>query len=132
MKNIKNKAISIVEGKNINKNIKKQYALPENNKKEKFYDIKNYFINARTRKSTEQKIFLGVVFADNNILAKALVGTFIIDNFENANDIINKLRYYDCQYFVLFIDEDGNFNYENSTNLKVKKIENNYEISFYE
>lgn len=132
MKNIKNKAISIVEGKNINKNIKKQYALPEDNKKEKFYDIKNYFVNARTRKSTEQKFFLGVVFADNNILAKALAGAFIIDNFENANDIINKLRYYDCQYFVLFIDEDGNFNYENSTNLKVKKIENNYEISFYE
>ena len=95
MKNIKNKAISIVEGKNINKNIKKQYALPENNKKEKFYDIKNYFVNARTRKSTEQKFFLGVVFADNNILAKALAGAFIIDNFENANDIINKLRYYD-------------------------------------
>lgn len=130
--NIKNKAISIVEGKNINKNIKKQYALPEDNKKEKCYDIKNYFVNARTKRSTEQKFFLGIVFADNNILAKALAGSFIIDNFENANDIINNLRYHDCQYFVLFMDENGDFNYENSTKLKVKKIENNYEISFYE
>ena len=132
IKNIKNKAISIVEGKNINKNIKKQYALPEDNKKEKCYDIKNYFVNARTKRSTEQKFFLGIVFADNNILAKALAGSFIIDNFENANDIINNLRYHDCQYFVLFMDENGIFNYENSTKLKVKIIDNNYEISFYE
>ena len=67
-----------------------------------------------------------------NILAKALAGSFIIDNFENANDIINNLRYHDCQYFVLFMDENGIFNYENSTKLKVKIIDNNYEISFYE
>lgn len=131
-KNIRNKAISVVEGKDINKIIKKQYALQGDNKKEKYYELKNYFVNARTKTYIEPIFIFGIVFADNNIFAKALMKSLANNNFESANEIINKLRYHDCQYFVLYIDEEGNINYENSKKLKVKKIEDIYEILFYE
>ena len=127
-KNIKNKAISMIKGVDFNNSLKKQYGIKKNTN----YEIKRYFIDASLGTVTKPNFIIAFVFAEENILAKTLLNALVINNFEDADKIINKIRYHDCQYFVLYENEDGFLNYENSAELKVKQQGKDYNISFYE
>ena len=52
-----------------------------------------------------------------------------MNNFSNANEVFKILNKHQCEYFVLYQDEDKKLQYKSSKQLKVKIDNHRYIIS---
>lgn len=100
----------------------------------KFADIrfeksKNVLINPNTGDILYPKYICGFVISDNAILSRCLSLSCSMNNFARANAIFDNFKKHQCDYFVLYQDEDKNLRYKSSKQLKVKIDNYRYLIS---
>ena len=95
----------------------------------KFEKSKNVLIDPHSGEIFSPKYICGFVISDNPILSKCLSLLCSMNDFSNANEIFEKFKNHQCDYFVLYQDEEKNLYYKSSKQLKVKIDNYRYLIS---
>ena len=95
----------------------------------KFEKSKNVLIDPHNGEIFSPKYICGFVISDNPILSKCLSLSCSMNDFSNANEIFEKFKNHQCDYFVLYQDEEKNLYYKSSKQLKVKIDNYRYLIS---
>ena len=90
---------------------------------------KNILINPLDGGLVVPKFICSFVISDNPILSKCLSLSCNMNNFSNANEVFKILNKHQCEYFVLYQDEDKKLQYKSSKQLKVKIDNHRYIIS---
>lgn len=118
------------------KGLRKNYEMDERemNKKMELKDIqiddsKRILINPMDGGLTVSKFICGFVISDNPILSKCLSLSCNINNFATADEIFKNFKNHQCEYFVLYQDEEKKLQYRSSKQLKVKIDNYRYTIS---
>ncbi len=90
---------------------------------------KNILINPVDGGIVVPKFICSFVISDNPILSKSLSLSCNMNNFVNADEVFKNLNQHQCEYFVLYQDEDKKLQYKSSKQLKVKIDNYRYSIS---
>ncbi|MDR2402094.1 MAG: hypothetical protein LBD32_01335 [Cytophagales bacterium] len=90
---------------------------------------KNVLINHQDGEIFYPNYVCGFVISDNPILSKCLSLACSMNDFFSANEIFEKFKNHQCEYFVLYRDEEKNLTYRCSKQLKVKIDNYRYSIS---
>jgi hypothetical protein len=90
---------------------------------------KNILINPLDGGLVIPQFICSFVISDNPILSKCLSLSCNMNNFSNADEVFKILNKHQCEYFVLYQDEDKKLQYKSSKQLKVKIDNHRYIIS---
>lgn len=80
---------------------------------------------------SDNGIIGGVVIADDLFLARAITNVGQHNDFLSVDTISSRLRYHDCQYFILYYNDDGMVECQKSFGLCVKEKSNCWRVELY-
>lgn len=79
----------------------------------------------------KNNIIGGVVISDNLFLSRTMANVAQEKGFAFVEELTSRLRYHDCQYFILYYNPEGQIESQKSFGLDVKEKDNCFNISFY-